>query len=433
MGLQRRGSELPARRAAAHSGGTPEGRDGQSGRHAAGPATCPRRRSAQHRRSRHRHGRARNRPRRPVRLGGPRPRRGVGGRRPARGHRSPAGQLFTQGLPPGQPSVPGHLSLLHLRHGSGPAARGGQGHVHGTRRDPGGGAPRRRTGLQGSVVHPRRPPGGAVGRGPAVARRTWLRLDAGLRPRDGHPGARGDRAAAPPQPRGDELVRALPPQARRTVDGHDAGNHVAAAVRDEGGGALRQPRQGSRGAAAHSRRRGPALDSVHHRPAGRHRGDARRAGRHHPRDSPGAPRVRARAGSDRAELPGQGPHRDGVDAGRRHRRVPGHLGGDAAGHGSQDAYPGTPQPGLTRGVPGADRCRGRRLGWRVAADPGPRQPRTALAGTGRTGRGHRRGGLRPGPAADRPAALCHRRCSLDRSAGGRSRRRAGRPADRVRA
>ena len=77
----------------------------------------------------------------------------------------------------------------------------GQGHVHGARRDPRRRPPRCRIGLQGSAFHPRRPAGGAVGRSPAVARRARLRLDAGLRARDGDPGARGDRSAAAPEPR----------------------------------------------------------------------------------------------------------------------------------------------------------------------------------------------------------------------------------------
>ncbi len=48
-----------------------------------------------------------------------------------------------------------------------------------------------------------------------------------------------------------------------------------------------------------------------------------RARRDAARDPQVAQGVRPRPGSDRAELPGQGPHRDGVDARRRHRRLPG--------------------------------------------------------------------------------------------------------------
>ena len=201
--------------------------------------------------------------------------------------RPAAGQLLAQGLHPGHPPVPRHLPLLHVRHGARQAARRGQGHVPGARRDPRRRPPRCRIGLQGSAVHPRRPSGGAVARGPAVARRARLRLDAGLRARDGDPGARGDRSAAAPESRRDELVGAVAAQAGRAVDGHDARDHVAAAVRDA---------RAWRTTAARTRiptvrlrtldRRRPAVDPVHHRTAGRHRRDPDRARRDHARDPP---------------------------------------------------------------------------------------------------------------------------------------------------
>ena len=131
------------------------------------------------------------------------------------------------------------------------------------------------------------------------------------------------------------LVGAVAAQAGGAVDGHDAGDHVAAAVRDQGTGALRQPGQGSRGPAAHVGGRGPAFDPVHDGPVGRHRGDARGAGRDHPCDSPVAQGVRARSGSDRAELPRQGPYRHGIDARHRIRGVPGDGGGHPAGDGAR--------------------------------------------------------------------------------------------------
>ncbi len=153
----------------------------------------------------------------------------------------------------------------------------------------------------------------------------------------------------------------------------------------KGDGPLRQPRQGSGGAAAHAGRRRPAVDPVHHRPAGRYRRDAHRAGRDHARNPPVAQGVRSRSGSDRAELPGQGAHRDGGGARRRHRRLPGDRRGDPAGAGPQDAHPGAAEPGVARRMPGADRRRCRRLGWRLAADPGSRQPGTAVARARRPG------------------------------------------------
>ncbi len=175
-----------------------------------------------------------------------------------------------------------------------------------------------RTRLQGSAIHPRRPARGSVAGGARVARRTRLRLDAVLRAGDGDPGAGGNRAAAAPEPRRDELVGDVAAQAGGAVDGHDARDDVAAAVRDERACALRQPGQGPGGSAAHAHRRGPAVDPVHHRSAGRHRRDAGRACRNLARDSQVAQGVRACPGSDRAEFPRQGTHRDG-----RRRPTPG--------------------------------------------------------------------------------------------------------------
>ena len=107
------------------------------------------------------------------------------------------------------------------------------------------------------------------------------------------------------------------------VDGHDAGNHLASPVRDERAGPLRQSGQGPRGPVAHTGRRRATVDSFHHRPAGRHRRDADRARRDHARDPQVAQGIRARSRSDRAELPCQRSHRDGVDARHRYRRLPG--------------------------------------------------------------------------------------------------------------
>ena len=144
-----------------------------------------------------------------------------------------------------------------------------------------------------------------------------------------------------------------------------------------------------------------------------------RARRHHARDPPVAQGVRARPGSDRAELPGQGAHRDGLGARRRHRGIPGDGGRHPAGAGPQDADPGAAESGVARRVPGADRRRGRRLGRGVAADARSRQPGAAVARAGRTGRRDRRGRLRPGAAADRTAAVRAGRRGVDRPAGAR--------------
>ncbi len=257
-----------------------------------------------------------------------------------------------------------------------------------------------------------------------------LRFDAVLRAGDGDPGARRDRAVAAPEPRRDELVGDGAAQAGGAVHGHDARDDVAAAVRDERPCALRQPGQGPGGAAAHADRRGPVVDSVHHRSAGRHRRDTRRTRRHLARDSQVAQGVRPCARSDRAELPGQGTHRHGRGPRRRHRGLPGDRGGGAAGAGPRDADSGPAEPGVPRRMPGADRRRGRRLGWCVTADARPCQPRAAVAGVGRIGRRHCRIRLRAGPAADRAAQIRAGGCGLDRPAGVRACPGAGRSGDR---
>ena len=107
-----------------------------------------------------------------------------------------------------------------------------------------------------------------------------------------------------------------------------------------------------------------------------------RACRDHPRNPALAQGIRARSGSDRAELPGQGPHCDGGGARRRIRGFPGDGGGHPIGDGAQDAHPGAAEPGVARRVPGVDRRGCRRLGRGVAADPGPREPGAAVARVG---------------------------------------------------
>ena len=208
---------------------------------AAGVAAGPRRRRAECRRG----GRRDDRARRRIWPTCARARRGCAtrvwnrpdGAAPAAGCRSPIRARSSSRSPicaattaTTAPSSPCRASCV-------PRAR----HVHGTRRDPRRRPPRRRTRLQGSAIHPRRPPRGSLAGGARVARRTWLRLHAVLPAGDGDPGAGGNRAAAAPEPRRDELVGDVAAQAGGAVDGHDAGDHVAAAVRDERAGSLWQP------------------------------------------------------------------------------------------------------------------------------------------------------------------------------------------------
>ena len=74
------------------------------------------------------------------------------------------------------------------------------------------------------------------------------------------------------------------------------------------------------------------------------------------------------------------------------------------------------------------RGRDRRLGRRLAADPGPRQPRAAVAADRRAGRADRRRRLHAARAADDLPAVRARR-AVARPAGHPARRRAGRPGD----
>ena len=115
---------------------------------------------------------------------------------------------------------------------------------------------------------------------------TWLAeagydVDVGVRARHGDARARGDRAAAAPQPRRHELGGDEPAQGRGAVDGHDARDHVASSVRGQGSAAPRQPGQGSGGTTAGPGGRGPAEHPLHDRPARRASG----------RPSPSGPRA----------------------------------------------------------------------------------------------------------------------------------------------
>ena len=223
-----------------------------------------------------------------------------------------------------------------------------------------------------------------------------LRLHAGLRPRDGGPGAGGDRAAAPPQPRRHVVGGAEPAQAGRPVDGDDARDHL-----DAGCSRPRaRPHYGSPDKDPAVRLRvledaGRLIDPVHHRAAGRHRRDAR----------PSAPRRSSRC----ARSPGQyGAVQEVIvqnfrakpDTAMRHaddlgpRRVPRRDRRDpdrARAHGCGSRRRPTWSSPTSAG---AARRRHRRLGRRLPADPRPREPRAALAVARPAPRGHRGGRLR---------------------------------------
>ena len=241
----------------------------------------------------------------------------------------------------------------------------------------------------------------------AVARRARLRLDAGLRAGDRDQGARGDRAAAAPEPRRHDLGGAVPAQAGRAVDGHDAGDHLTAAVhRERAWPTTAAPTRTPTVRLRTLDRRGPPVDSVHDGPAGRHRRDAERSRRDDSCDPRAAQGVRARPGSDRSELPRQGPDTAmAVVPGRGHRGVPGDRRRHPAGAGPAMRIQAPPNLVSRSGLPGADRRGHRRLGRGVAADAGPREPGAAVAESGRSGRDHRGGRLPPGPATDRASEV----------------------------
>ena len=256
-----------------------------------------------------------------------------------------------------------------------------------------------------------------------MAGRAGLRLDARLRPRDGHPRARGDRPAPPPQPRRDVVGGDEPAQAGLPLDGDDARDHLTAAVRDQGRGPLRLPRQGPRRPRPGARGRRPALGPVHDRPADRHRRGPHRARRVDLRAAPGRPPVRQRPGSHHPELPRQARHGDAAHRRPRSRGVRRRDRGLPDRARPEGPAAGAAQPGRPRGVRGAARRRRRRLGRGLAAHPGPRQPRASLALAGAAALDHRDGRLHPAGPAHRPPGVRPGRRALDRPPRLRPRRR----------
>ncbi len=161
--------------------------------------------------------------------------------------------------------------------------------------------------------------------------------------------------APPPQPRRHELEGDVAAQARRSFDGHDARDDQPPAVRGEGPGALRQPRQGPGRTHPRARGRRSPQHPVHDRTADRHRRDARGSRREHLRAAPDRPYVRLGPGSHHPELRLQGRHRDAWDAGPAGRGVPRRDRDDPHPDGSVDAGAGAAQPRRPRRLPLAAR------------------------------------------------------------------------------
>ena len=95
--------------------------------------------------------------------------------------------------------------------------------------------------------------------------------------------------------------------------------------------------------------------------------------------------------------------------------------------GAEGPHPGAAEPGR-RAVRPHPAGRHRRLGRRLPADPGPRQPRAPVAGHRRARGAHRPGGLHAARAPDDLPALHPR--AVAGPAAGPARGRAGRPGDR---
>ena len=168
------------------------------------------------------------------------------------------------------------------------------------------------------------------------------------------PGARGDRPAPPPQPRGDDLAGPAAAEAGRAEHGHDAGDHLAAAVRGEGPAPLRLARQGPGRPVAGAGGRRPVERAVHHRPVDRHRREPGRAGRLDLRAAPDRPPVRRHPGGHHPGLPGEAGHRDA----QRRRRAAGRVAGRHRRHQDRARPPnagaGPAEPGRT--WPSAANC-----------------------------------------------------------------------------
>ena len=221
------------------------------------------------------------------------------------------------------------------------------------------------------------------------------------------------------------------PQARQRVHGADARDLLGSPQR-EGRTPLWLARQGAGGPLADHRGRGASLHPVHDRHPRGDRRDPARTGRVPAGDPRAGPKVPARAGGHRPELPGQARHgharasRAGMGGvSGLHRRGQG-------GVRAADERPGSAQP-FRRALPPAPRRRDQRLGGRVAGHAGPREPREAVAEDRAPGTGHRGARLRAARAVGRLSGVRAPPRSLDRredaaACGGSVRgRRAGPP------
>ncbi len=280
--------------------------------------------------------------------------------------------------------------------------------------------------LSRGALHPRRQAGAPLpgrARGAGGAR---LRDDARVSGARRAARARGDRAAAPSEPRRDEPRRARRPARGERLDGDHARDRLRSAL-GQGDASLRLARQAAGAAARDDRRRGRARDPVHDRDPDRDRRDARGAARGAAGDPRARRALRPHPGGDRPELPRQAGHAHGRPPRARPRRAPlddrRRPGRARAG----PSRPGAAEP-LLRRVPAPARRRDRRLGRRLAGHHRPRQPGGAVARARRARGGDALARARARAAASRlrgvPGRALARPRGADRDAAPRRRARA---------
>ncbi len=198
----------------------------------------------------------------------------------------------------------------------------------------------------------------------------------------------------------------------------------SARLSERGGPHFGSPDKDARRPPAHDRGRRQARRAVHHRDPGGHRRDGRRARAIAPRDPRGPSAVPPHPRGHRPELPGEARHRDARGAGARGGGVPRRGRHGPRGAGSGHACPGASEPQRPGAAREAPRRRHRRLGRRVAAHAGPRQPREAVAQ-------HRDARRHHGRAGASTSASGSRSTRSSRCARTRSRRQDARPGRRA--
>ena len=174
---------------------------------------------------------------------------------------------------------------------------------------------------------------------------------------------------------------------------------------------------------------GAAQRPVHHRPAHRHRRGLRRARRGPVRDPPRRPAVPGDPRGHHPELPRQAGHGDARHARRRAARTGRGRRRRPADPRPGRAHPGAAEPGRPR-VRAADRRGHRRLGRRLPAHPGPRQPGASVAAHRGAGRAHRRRRIRAARAAHRLPRIPQARRAVARPPAAPACQGPGRPGDR---